>query len=55
MVLEIREYIQLRGNNPPATDTDGYAMLHLLVISVESISHREAELVERAKEWLSSP
>ena len=35
-----------------ATDHDGYALFHLLVISVEPIYPREAELVELAKGWL---
>ena len=35
-----------------ATDPDGYALFHLLVISVEPIYPREAALLERAKGWL---
>ena len=36
-----------------ATDADGYALFHLLVISVEPIYPREAERVEQAKGWLA--
>ena len=35
-----------------ATDPDGYALFHLLVISVEPIYPREVALLERAKGWL---
>jgi len=35
-----------------ATDVDGYALFHLLVVSVKPIYPREAELIERAKGWL---
>ena len=37
-----------------ARDADGYALFHLLVISVNPIHPREAELLAHAQAWLAT-